>query len=209
VQKNDNSKFLPASAESQIVSAEAHKFTSVASDAFPALALFIGNVNADKVAQANVFFSTFATKPLVDDKGVPLKDSKGVVINKTIGDFLTPNTPIIAFAAPKNDALLASLPISASQITVTLPNKKPALPAVVTAMRYYTQSYAKTQGWETHMTGIGAIFADLFGAFGSIDSSLLATTGLVVALILIVVYRSPVLWILPLFSAVIALSLAG
>ncbi len=209
VQKNDNSKFLPASAESQIVSAEAHKFTSVASDAFPALALFIGNVDADKVAQANVFFSTFATKPLVDDKGIPLKDSKGVVINKTIGDFLTPNTPIIAFAAPKNDALLASLPISASQITVTLPNKKPALPAVVTAMRYYTQSYAKTQGWETHMTGIGAIFADLFGAFGSIDSSLLATTGLVVALILIVVYRSPVLWILPLFSAVIALSLAG
>jgi RND superfamily putative drug exporter len=61
----------------------------------------------------------------------------------------------------------------------------------------------------THVTGFGGIFADLFGAFGSIDSTLLTTTLLVVSLILIVVYRSPLLWILPLFSAVTALSLAG
>jgi RND superfamily putative drug exporter len=61
----------------------------------------------------------------------------------------------------------------------------------------------------THVTGFGGIFADLFGAFGSIDSTLLTTTLLVVSLILIVVYRSPLLWILPLFSAITALSLAG
>jgi RND superfamily putative drug exporter len=61
----------------------------------------------------------------------------------------------------------------------------------------------------THVTGFGGIFADLFGAFGSIDSTLLTTTLLVVSLILIVVYRSPLLWILPLFSAVTALSVAG
>jgi RND superfamily putative drug exporter len=51
--------------------------------------------------------------------------------------------------------------------------------------------------------------ADLFGAFGSIDSALLLTTGGVVAIILIFVYRSPVLWILPLMTAGLALTLAG
>ncbi|MEY4205988.1 MAG: hypothetical protein RLZZ154_794, partial [Actinomycetota bacterium] len=55
----------------------------------------------------------------------------------------------------------------------------------------------------------GGIFADLFGAFGSIDSTLLTTTLLVVSIILIIVYRSPLLWILPLFSAITALSVAG
>jgi RND superfamily putative drug exporter len=49
----------------------------------------------------------------------------------------------------------------------------------------------------------------LFGAFGSIDTTLLLTTLIVVSIILIVVYRSPLLWILPLLTAVTALSLAG
>ncbi|NDI11497.1 MAG: MMPL family transporter, partial [Actinobacteria bacterium] len=61
----------------------------------------------------------------------------------------------------------------------------------------------------THVTGFGGIFADLFSAFGSIDTTLLLTTLLVVSIILIIVYRSPLLWILPLFTAVTALSLAG
>jgi RND superfamily putative drug exporter len=65
-----------------------------------------------------------------------------------------------------------------------------------------------TSGIQSHVTGPGGIFADLFGAFGSIDTRLLQTTLLVVALILIVVYRSPVLWILPLFTAGTALTFA-
>ncbi len=52
------------------------------------------------------------------------------------------------------------------------------------------------------------LFADLFEAFGSIDTRLLQTTLIVVAIILIVVYRSPVLWILPLLTAVSALGIA-
>jgi RND superfamily putative drug exporter len=50
---------------------------------------------------------------------------------------------------------------------------------------------------------------DLFGAFGSLDSTLLLTTLAVVAVILIVVYRSPILWIIPLLSSLFALSTAG
>ncbi len=209
VQKNDNTKFLPSSAESQQVSEESTKFQGATFDQFPALAFLIGNVDQTKLAAANVFFQSLPAKKIVDDKGNPLVGSDGVVIDRTIASFLIPKANIIAFPSAKNDALLASIPISASSATETLSNKKPALPAIVNAIRFYTNEFAKTQGWESHLTGIGAIFADLFGAFGSIDSSLLLTTGIVVALILIVVYRSPVLWILPLFSAVTALSLAG
>ena len=50
---------------------------------------------------------------------------------------------------------------------------------------------------------------DLFKAFGGIDSTLLIWTLGIVSLILIVVYRSPVLWIFPLMSALIAESVAG
>jgi RND superfamily putative drug exporter len=209
VQKNDNTKFLPASAESQLVSEESKKFQGATFDQFPALALFIGTVDQSKVAAANIFFAGLAEKPLVDVNGAKLVGSDGKTIDRTIGSFLIPNAKIFAFPSAKNDALLASIPISASSATETLSNKKPSLPAIVNAIRYYTNGFGKGQGWESHLTGIGAIFADLFGAFGSIDSSLLLTTGLVVSLILIVVYRSPVLWILPLFSAVTALSLAG
>ena len=59
------------------------------------------------------------------------------------------------------------------------------------------------------MTGPAGLLGDLFGAFGGIDSTLLLTTLAVVAVILIVVYRSPVLWIIPLLSALFALSTAG
>ena len=209
VQKNDNSKFLPASAESQLVSEESRKFQGATFDQFPALAFFIGNIDQTKLAAANEFFAALSAKPLVDADGNALVASDGKVISLTIGSFLIPNAQIIAFPSAKNDAMLASIPISASSATQTLANKKPSLPAIVNAIRFYTNGFAKTQGWESHLTGIGAIFADLFSAFGSIDSSLLLTTGLVVSLILIVVYRSPVLWMLPLFSAVTALSLAG
>ena len=83
------------------------------------------------------------------------------------------------------------------------------LPAIVTTIRYYSTQYASANGFVTHTTGLGGLFADLFDAFSGLDSSLLLVTGGVIAIILIFVYRSPVLWILPLISAGFALTLAG
>ena len=209
VQKNDNSKFLPDSAESTQVSTLSAKFQAGATDQLPTLVLFEGAVDPAKVAATNAFLQTLITKELVDSKGVVLSDNSGKAVHLVLRDYLTPNTPLFAFASPDGKAILANLPINSAQATALLPNKKPALTGIVTSIRYYVDQYAKSSGLESHVTGIGAIFADLFGAFGSIDSSLLLTTGLVVAIILIIVYRSPVLWILPLFSAITALSLAG
>jgi RND superfamily putative drug exporter len=90
-----------------------------------------------------------------------------------------------------------------------LSNDKPVLPAVVEALRTDIKPVAQANGLTPYVTGPGGLLGDLFGAFGTLDSSLLLTTLGVVALILIIVYRSPILWIIPLLSALFALSTAG
>ena len=204
VQKNDNADFLPPHVEAQKFSDAYKSFTVNANKSLPALVLFEGSVTQEKVMATNVFFASISSQPLVTKEGKALSG-----VNKKIGDFLTPGEKIFAFPSQDGKALLANVPFDNTNAGAQLDNKKPALPAVVDAIRFYTGQFAKTNGFTSHVTGFAAIFADLFGAFGGIDSTLLITTVLVVALILIVVYRSPVLWILPLMTALIAESLAG
>ncbi len=61
-------------------------------------------------------------------------------------------------------------------------------------------------GLGTWVTGPAGSAADSAEAFEGIDGTLLFAALGVVVLILLVTYRSPVLWVLPIFSAVIALS---
>ena len=210
VQKNDNSKFLPNAAESTRATTAITKFAdNTANNQFPTLVLFIGHADAAKVASANLFMQGLANKNLVDAKGNLITDKAGKEVSIQISKYLAPGAQVFAFPSVKNDAILANIPLNATTAGEQLPNAKPVLPAIIQTIRYYSQQYASANGFVTHTTGLGGIFADLFDAFGGIDTNLLATTGLVVALILIIVYRSPILWILPLFSALIALSLAG
>jgi len=62
---------------------------------------------------------------------------------------------------------------------------------------------------QVNVTGPGGFLADLIEVFGAIDTTLLIATALVVAIILIFVYRSPFLWLIPLIAAGIALSTAS
>jgi len=204
VQKNDNSKFLPASVESEKFTAATKAFTQGQNLSLPELVLFIGDGSDANVAKVNAYLQTIPSKPLVDIKGKAVAGVTG-----TIGDFLTPRIPLVAFPSQNKQAILASIPFDSSKTAANLSNKKPALPAVTDAIRYYTQQFATANGFTRHVTGFAALIADLFSAFGSLDSSLLLTTGGVVALILIIVYRSPILWILPLFAAGTALTFAG
>ncbi|MEV6979267.1 MMPL family transporter [Kitasatospora sp. NPDC093806] len=64
---------------------------------------------------------------------------------------------------------------------------------------------ADSLGMTTHVTGPAGIGSDQAKAFAGIDSTLLAATVSVVIVLLLLTYRSPVLWILPLFSAAGAL----
>ncbi|MFE7192984.1 MMPL family transporter [Kitasatospora sp. NPDC057541] len=67
---------------------------------------------------------------------------------------------------------------------------------------------ANSQGMTTHVTGPAGVGADQAEAFAGIDSTLLAATVTVVIVLLLLTYRSPVLWMLPLFSAAGALVVA-
>ncbi|HEX6873920.1 MAG TPA: MMPL family transporter, partial [Micromonosporaceae bacterium] len=67
---------------------------------------------------------------------------------------------------------------------------------------------AGANGLTAYVTGPAGIAADSSKAFEGIDTTLLLGTVIVVVLILLFTYRSPVLWILPLFSSVVALMVA-
>ncbi|KUL24056.1 MMPL family transporter [Actinoplanes awajinensis] len=63
-------------------------------------------------------------------------------------------------------------------------------------------------GLTVHLTGPAGVAADSASAFEGIDGTLLYTTLIVVAVILLVTYRSPVLWLLPIITAGVALTTA-
>ena len=196
VQKNDNSDFLPKNAESSKFIEAYEQFNPNTDRAIPALVLYIGEVDATKVAAANEFLQTIPSKPVEEGQG------------KLIGEFLVPGTPLVAFPSQDGKAILGSIAFDSAKIADQI-GKEPALPLVIDSIRNYSDEFAKSGALESHVTGFAAIFADLFKAFGGIDSTLLLWTLAIVALILIVVYRSPILWFFPLLCAVFAEALAG
>jgi len=210
VQKNDNSKFLPANSEASKASDAIATFAdNTTNNQFPTLVLFEGKVDTSKVIAANAFVQQLVQKDLVDSKGQLVKDAKGNPISIPISKYLSPGAQIGAFPSAKNDAILANIPLDSNLSQTNLPDKKPALLAVVTTIRYYATQYAQANGFVTHTTGLGGLFADLFNSFSGLDTSLLFTTVIVIFFILVVVYRSPFLPFIPLISSVFALTLAG
>jgi RND superfamily putative drug exporter len=196
VQENNNSSFLPKGAEATKAADEIAKFSGKDSFNFPTLILFEGKTTPETFAAVNAHLAN------VGDLTLEGTSSK-------ISDFLASGAKITVF--PSNDymAILANIPLDGNSLAKTLSNDKPVLPAVVAALRADIKPVAAANGLTPYVTGPGGLLGDLFGAFGTLDSSLLLTTLGVVSLILILVYRSPVLWIIPLISALFALSTAG
>ncbi len=81
-----------------------------------------------------------------------------------------------------------------------------SLPSVVGEIRSIARADAGGLGvYVTGPAGYGAAFSDVFTGF---DSTLLYITALIVVVILLLTYRSPVLWILPLACVFVALTAA-
>lgn len=196
VQENNNSSFLPKGAEATKASDVIATFSGKDSFNFPTLILFEGKSTPETFAAINAHLQTVGSLTLGGTSA-------------TISEFLAPGEKITVFPAADGKAILANIPLDGNSIAKTLSNDKPVLPAVVDALRSDIKPIAEANGLTHYVTGPGGLLGDLFGAFGTLDSSLLLTTLGVVALILILVYRSPVLWIIPLMSAMFALTTAG
>ena len=198
VQENDNSAFLPESAESTVASKITVKFSDQSSDLLPTLILFLGELNPttnpEAFAQLNSYAASLGSKLLPESK-------------KPLSTYFAPGAPLQAIPSADGKAALINVQLN-SKIAGENIEEKPLLPLIIEFIRSDLEKNFATNGVETHVTGAGGIFADLFGAFGSIDTRLLSTTLIVVAIILIIVYRSPLLWVLPLFTAATALGFA-
>ncbi len=97
----------------------------------------------------------------------------------------------------------------AALLIVTLPDDEAAINDGVAAIRDVTGSAAA--GLDVKVTGPAGFGADLGEVFNGINGRLLISTAIVVALILLITYRSPILWLIPLVVVALAdrLALAG
>ncbi|MEZ7821700.1 MAG: MMPL family transporter [Candidatus Nanopelagicales bacterium] len=193
VQENDNATFLPSSAESTIVSEEQEFFAT--NSAIPILAVITHPDRSPLTAADQGAITEF----LAEVPKLILADGSRV------GDYLESEQ---LFPLPSEDgkALLINISVNSDRGAERIEDGEFAFAEITNAIRDYAVSFDTLQ---INVTGPGGFLADLIKVFGAIDGALLLATAVVVAIILIFVYRSPVLWLIPLISAGFALAVAS
>ncbi|MBJ8346419.1 MMPL family transporter [Antrihabitans sp. YC2-6] len=185
VQKNDNTAWLPHSAESTKVDEEAQKFLTV--QTFPGFVVFHreSQLTADDKARVQAAQEKIAAIHGVDSQSVlqlpPARDGTAA-------------------------AILA--PLIAKQDGVSLTGEEVA-ETEQTVMDTAREAIDGAQGLEVYPAGPGGLFTAFIDALAGLDGLLLLVALGVVIVILLLVYRSPVLWIFPILSAILAIGLAS
>ncbi|MDX6208806.1 MAG: putative drug exporter of the superfamily [Frankiales bacterium] len=183
VQKNDNAAYLPGSAESTKVANESAKFLKI--ESIPGFVVFNrsgGLTAADKDVVARAFT---AIQPL------PGVDRRAMTPPQYAADMTVASiyTPLIA----KQNGVTLNGDVLAKNEKRIIDTAKAQLPA----------------GLAAHPAGPGGLLVAFIDAFSGLDSSLIFAAGAVVIVILLVVYRSPVLWLFPLISVGLSLGLSS
>jgi len=189
VQENENSVFLPSSAESTKVAAEHEQF--VPSDAVPGL-FVIDDVTPAQLGEIQAW---------VD--GVGAVALEGDPDGRTVRDVLVSDP--IAFPSDDGEAALVIFEISADVFGAYAGEGTIGERVVETVRHEWAQNGPDSPAY---FTGAAGIVADLVGAFAGIDGILLLVALSVVLVILLIVYRSPVLPFLVLATSMIALTAA-
>ena len=196
VQKNDNASFLPAQAESTEVMNEVARFNE--SEALPFIVVMEGRgaVTPQQQQAAADFVSQLP--------GLRLPKLGG---DHSLGDYLT-ETPRVAIPSKDGQALLLVVPVDSKKSAEPYGDTTPLFEAA-DELRAAARTAVAPSGLTTYVTGPGGITADLVTAFGGIDGILLLVALGVVFVILLVVYRSPILPFAVLITAVFGLALAA
>jgi putative drug exporter of the RND superfamily len=206
VQTNDNAAFLPASAESTQAAELAEEFTD--SETLPALVVAETSdgsaLTREQLADVQAFAESVPDAPLEGTSG----DEP-----RTVGDVSVADPVVV----PSEDGLAALVVVSldAAQASEDVGAEESSVSELaVGALRALAAADVADgglagTGLDAWVTGPAGFVADLVSAFGAIDTVLLLVALGAVLVILALVYRSPVLPFVVIFTAVLALCLAG
>lgn len=176
VQENSAAAFLPSSAESTRAAEAERRFAE--DESLPALVVVEadGALQDAQVARVQAF----------------AEEVPGLAIGEgaTIEDLLL--SPPVAIPSEGGAAMLVTLALDAEEASDQLGGER-AVNQVVTALRAAADESLAGDGLEVWVTGPAGAIADLVEAFGGIDGLLLLVALSVVFVILVLVYRSPLL----------------
>jgi RND superfamily putative drug exporter len=197
VQRNDASAFLPTSSESTKVSDLQKKFTS--QEAFPAFVLVESSdrLGPQQLAAVGSFAQRIPSIEVAVDGAAPV----------TVGDFLVPG-PVPVIGSQDGKAALLLVNFKAADITATLADGKSPVQRSVEEIRSADDQFGSA-GMTAYVAGPAGLIADFVTAFGGIEGVLLYVALGAVLIILLLVYRSPFVPLVVLFSVGFAYSLAG
>ena len=196
VQKNDNASFLPKSAESTEVGKLAAKFSSTNALPYFVVVERPAGIRPSDTEAVNDFIAGIPSLPF---------EVKGY----SLGPYLAqPQAPTVAIPSQDGKALLVPVLLDAAKAADVIGSSSPLYEGA-TALRASAANTLTPQGLSVYVAGPGGVLADFVTAFAGIDGILLLVALGVVFLILLVVYRSPVLPIAVLMTAVFGLAVAA
>ncbi|MEO6020648.1 MAG: MMPL family transporter [Knoellia sp.] len=197
VQKNDNASFLPADAESTAVLKAVSRFSD--ENEIPLIVVAEQTDGSELDAKDGLAL----TKLAGDLPSLPLPG-----IDRTLGDYVVEGSRLVPVPSEDRRAALIVIPLKETAASEVVDGEAPIVLATE-EVRVKARLAVAGTGMTTHAGGPGGLVADFSAAFAGIDGVLLLVALAVVLVILLVVYRSPILPIAVLLSAVFGLSLAA
>jgi putative drug exporter of the RND superfamily len=194
VQKNDNASFLPKSAESTEVGKLAAKFSSADTLPYFVVVEREAGLKPSDAGAVKDFITGIPSLPF---------DIKGY----SLGTYLAA-PPAAAIPSQDGKALLVPVLLNSKKAAETIGSSSPLFEGAK-ALRASAATTLTRSGLVVYVTGPGGVLADFVTAFGGIDGILLFVALGVVFFILLVVYRSPILPIAVLMTAVFGLAVAA
>ncbi|WP_392425832.1 MMPL family transporter [Barrientosiimonas humi] len=194
VQENENASFLPGEAESTRAAAEAADLSPATIPYFVVVSRDGGLRPSDRTAVQR-FASEVAAGELAP--GHPLSD------------YLAQPQPVVVPNDPQRpEAVLAIISLRADRAEQMIGEDSP-ITLAGDRLRGVSERVLEPAGLTAYVTGPGGFITDLESAFAGIDGLLLLVALGVVFVILLLVYRSPLLPIAVLVSSVFGLALAA
>jgi RND superfamily putative drug exporter len=195
VQTNDNASVLPSGAESTTVEKLSTAFASTSTlPYFVVLSRPSGLTASDRA---------FATSFAQELPGLTLSPLGERGRTYRLGDFLAPG-PVVPVPSEDGQAVLLIASLDGDRADEVLDGGDTVVTVAAGSIR--DALAGAPVGLQSHITGPGGIIADLVTAFEGIDGKLLGVALLAVFVILLLVYRSPVLPVAVLFTSLVGLS---